>query len=200
MTDSQGDRECILSGLGAGAGALIIPSDPMSRWFVAHTRARHEKALSEELTRMGIYSHLPLALHVTRSPRTNRISRSLVPVFPGYVFFNGTDEQRYLALRTNRIANVLNVVNQDQFVAEMRQVHHLLEERGAFAVVRRIQEGQWGRIIAGPLVGLEGVVVRYGNGYRLCMNVTILGQSVGVEVDYDHVEPIDAPTYLTGQA
>ena len=148
---------------------------------------------------MGIYNHLPLALHVTRSPRTNRISRSLVPVFPGYVFFNGTEEQRYLALRTNRIANVLKVVNQEQFVAEMRQVHHLLQERGDFAVVPRIQEGQWGRIIAGPLVGLEGVVVRYSNRFRLCMNVTILGQSVGVEVGYDHVEPIDAPTYAAGQ-
>jgi len=31
------------------------------------------------------------------------------------------------------------------------------------------------------------------------MNVTILGQCVGVEVDYDVIEPIDAPAYLAGQ-
>lgn len=196
MSDVHSD-ECILSGPGAGAGALIVPADLAGRWYVAHTRARHEKALALELTRMGIYNHLPLALHVTRSPRTNRISRSLVPVFPGYVFFNGSEEQRYMALRTNRIAHVLSVVNQEQFLTELRQVHRLLEERGQFAVVPRIQEGRWGRIIAGPLLGLEGVVVRYRGRFRLCMNVTILGQSVSVEVDYDQVEPIDPPDYLT---
>ncbi len=198
MADARGE-ECVLSGLGTGTGALIVPADLAGRWYVAHTRARHEKALAGELTRMGIYNHLPLALHVTRSLRSNRISRSLVPVFPGYVFFNGTEDQRYMALRTNRIANVLNVVNQEQLLKELRQVHRLLEERGQFAVVPRIQEGQWGRIIAGPLLGLEGIVVGYSGRFRLCMNVTILGQSVSVEVNYDQVEPIDAPGYVRGE-
>ncbi len=74
-------------------------------------------------------------------------------------------------------------------------MQRLLEERGDFAVVPRIEEGQWGRIIAGPLVGLEGIVLKYSGRFRVCMNVSILGQSVAVEVDYDHVEPMDAPTY-----
>lgn len=198
MTDTHSD-ESVLSGAGGGGGALVIPADLPGRWYVAHTRARNEKILAEELTRFGVYNYLPLGQHVTRSSRTNRISRSLVPVFPGYVFFNGTEEQRYLALRTNRVANVLDVVNQDQLLAELRQVHRLLEERGDFAVIPRILEGQWGRIIAGPLVGLEGIVVRYSSRFRVCMNVTILGQCVGVEVDYDVIEPIDAPAYLAGQ-
>ncbi|MGQ9652348.1 MAG: transcription termination/antitermination NusG family protein [Phycisphaerae bacterium] len=189
-----------MSGVGGGSDPLVIRVDLPGRWYVAHTRARHEKILAEELSRFGVYSYLPLALHVTRSSRTNRISRSLVPVFPGYVFFHGTEEQRYLALRTNRIANVLDVVNQDQLLAELTQVHRLLQERGDFAVIPRIQEGKWGRIMAGPLVGLEGIVVRYCSRYRVCMNVTILGQCVGVEVDYDLIEPIDAPKYLTGRS
>ncbi|HPD31075.1 MAG TPA: transcription termination/antitermination NusG family protein [Phycisphaerae bacterium] len=196
MADSH-SGECVFSGVGGESDALVIRADLPGRWYVAHTRARNEKILAEELSRFGIYNYLPLALHVTRSSRTNRISRSLIPIFPGYVFFHGSEEQRYLALRTNRVANVLDVVNQNQLLAELRQVHRLLQERGDFAVIPRIQKGQWGRIIAGPLVGLEGIVVRYAGRYRVCMNVTILGQCVGVEVDYDLVEPIDAPAYLT---
>ena len=53
---------------------------------------------------------------MTRSVVSRRMSRSIVPVFPGYLFFLGTDEQRYLALTTNRIANILPVPNQQQLV------------------------------------------------------------------------------------
>jgi transcription antitermination factor NusG len=114
-------------------------------------------------------------------------------VFPGYLFFNGTDEQRYRALTTNRIANILEVVNQEQLISELTNVHLLLSSTDQFAVQARLKVGQWGRIIAGPLRGLEGVVAEYDGGMRLTLNVTILGQSVNVEVDADNVERIDPP-------
>ena len=63
------------------------------RWYVAHTKPRQEKLLATSLARFGIYNYLPLRQRVTRSAATRRLSRSLVPVFPGYLFFNGTDEQ-----------------------------------------------------------------------------------------------------------
>lgn len=163
------------------------------RWYVAHTKPRQEKILATHLARFGIYNYLPLSRRVTRSSATRRLSRSMVPVFPGYLFFNGTDEQRYRALTTNRIVNVLEVANQKQLIAELTNVHFLLNSTSEFSVQARLKVGQWGRIIAGPLSGLEGVVAEYGGGIRLTMNVTILGQSVSVEVDADNVEPIDSP-------
>jgi transcription antitermination factor NusG len=162
-------------------------------WYVAHTRSRHEKILSTELGRLGIFNYLPLTLSATRSPTTGRVSRSLVPVFPGYVFFKGTEEQRYLALTTNRVANVLAVANQEQLVAELLQVQRLLDNADEFLVARRLRVGEWARIIAGPLRGLEGVITRHAGRLRLAMNVTILGQSVSVEVEHDLVEQIDPP-------
>ena len=163
------------------------------RWYVAHTKPRQEKILAASLTRFGIDNYLPLNRRVTKSPATRRLSRSWVPVFPGYLFFNGTDEQRYRALTTNRIANVLEVANQNQLIAELTNVHFLLNSTSEFSVQTRLKAGQWGRIIAGPLGGIEGVVSEYAGGIRLTMNVTILGQAVCVEVDADNVEPIDPP-------
>ena len=165
-------------------------------WYVAHTRSRHEKILSKELGRLGVFTYLPLIQRVTRSSATSRVSRSMVPVFPGYVFFKGTDEQRYLALTTNRIANVLAVTNQAQLLVELMQVQRLLENTHDLLVANRLSVGEWARIIAGPLCGLEGAITRHAGRLRLAMNVTILGQSVSVEVDQDMVERIDLPAHV----
>ena len=178
----------------ADPGTIIAANLP-GLWYVAHTRARNEKALVQDLGRMRIANYLPLAHRETRSRRTGRMSRSTVPVFPGYVFFNATEEQRYQSLTTNRIAKLLVVPEQRQLVTELQRIQTLLQSSHEFAVVQRIEVGDWGRIIAGPLQGLEGVVVRSANRWRLSMNVTILGQSVHVEVDRDHVEKIDPPTW-----
>ncbi len=172
-----------------------IPVDLPGLWYVAHTRARNEKALVDDLARLHIVSYLPLSARETRSRRTHRISRSWVPVFPGYVFLNATQEQRYQSLTTNRIANVLVVTDQRQLLAELERLQLLLSTQEGFDVVQRLATGDWGRIIAGPLQGVEGVVVRDAGRWRLSMNVTILGQSVHVDVDRDHVERIDPPTW-----
>ncbi len=180
----------------ATADLRLFARDLAGQWYVAHTRSRHEKILAKELSRMGICNYLPLTRRVTRSVATHRISRSVVPLFPGYVFFNGTEEQRYQTLTTNRVANVLDVPNQDQLVAELLHIQHLLENTQEFLLANRLKVGEWARIIAGPLCGLEGIVTRYSGRLRLAMNVTILGQSVSVEVDHDVVERTDPPAYL----
>lgn len=170
-----------------------IPRDLPGKWFVAHTRSRNEKALATELTRLGVLNYLPLTRRTTRSPVTRRVSHSLVPVFPGYLFFHGGDEERYQALRTNRIAKVLDVLDQDQLVAELTRIHFLLSHTDVFEVANRLAVGEWGRIVGGPLKGLEGVVTQYAGRFRLWMNVTILGQSVHTQVDADNVERIEPP-------
>jgi transcription termination/antitermination protein NusG len=175
--------------------AALLRMNLGGKWYVAHTRSRNEKILARELTCLGIPNYLPLAQRMTRSPATRRVSRSWVPVFSGYIFFNGTDEQRYAALRTNRIAHVLDVPNQNQLVNELINVHQLLSTTDSFAVTDHLKVGEWGRIVLGPLSGAEGIVTHFANRLRLNMNVTILGQSVSIEVDREHVERIDPPPF-----
>jgi transcription antitermination factor NusG len=168
-------------------------------WYVAHTKSRNEKALNNDLARMGMIAYLPLVNRQTRSRRTGRISQSVVPVFPGYLFFKATQEQRYRALTTNRIAKLLAVPEQHQFMAELSRIYRLITTDELFAVVQHIEVGDWGRIVRGPLAGLEGVVSHVAGRWRLSMNVTILGQSVQADVGRDDVERIDPPSWhVTG--
>ena len=50
--------------------------------------------------------------------------------------------------------------------------------------------GQRVRVHAGPLQGLEGVLVRNANGLRVVITVDLIQQSVAVELDANAVEPL----------
>jgi hypothetical protein len=44
-------------------------------------------------------------------------------------------------------------------------------------------------VVRGPLTGVVGRFVRYRNTSRVIVNIDALGQSAGVEVDADDLEP-----------
>ncbi len=175
--------------------AEAIPEVTAGRWCVAHTKPRNEKALAQNLEALQILNYLPLRAHTTRSPNTGRLTRSIVPVFTGYLFFNGTEEQRQLALNTNRIANTLDVPNQDQLIGELRQIQKALSVDTDIEWRAGAGIGDWVRVTFGPLAGLEGVVCRRLSRWRLALNVQMLSQSISIEVPADAIEPIDPPPF-----
>jgi transcription antitermination factor NusG len=177
--------------------AEAIPDGLPGRWWVAHTKPRNEKALARDLSYLRVFCYLPLCRRVTRSRNTGRASQSIVPVFPGYLFFNGAEEQRLTALRTNRIANTLKVTDQPELVGQLRQIQKVLAAEMGFEQSATLDVGDWARVIAGPLAGLEGIVSRRVRRLRLVLNVRMLAQSVSVEVPRDLLEKIDGPSYVT---
>ncbi len=180
--------------------SLVIPENLAGQWWVAHTRARHEKALADDLGRMGIFAYLPLCERVTRSPRTRRLSKAMVPVFTSYVFFNGSEEDRYKAMTTNHVATTLAVPNQRELVAELRHIHRVVAVGAGFEQAQTVKVGDWVRVTVGPLEGVEGVVTHWKAKLRMELNVHILGQSVSVEVDAALVEKSAPPTYYPALA
>lgn len=53
-----------------------------------------------------------------------------------------------------------------------------------------LRRGRRARIKAGPLAGLQGIVVRRKNRARLILSVELIQRSVVVEVDEAHLEPL----------
>ena len=156
------------------------------RWFVAHTKPRQEKALAWDVLGSGGRYFLPM-YEVTRRSR-GRSWKSLLPLFPGYVFLCGNDEDRTRALKTNRIANIIQVVDQARLVTELSAIHRLVASKLAIDPYPRLHKGAGCRIRRGPLAGLEGHVERRRGRTRFVVNVTILGQGAMVEIDGDLIE------------
>ncbi|MCX6630827.1 MAG: hypothetical protein NTW28_24690, partial [Candidatus Solibacter sp.] len=48
--------------------------------------------------------------------------------------------------------------------------------------------GDWVRVKAGPLEGIEGILIRKKNLFRLVVSVELLAKSVAVEVDASLIE------------
>lgn len=159
------------------------------RWWVLHTRARNEKVVASVLARHRVCYYLPLA-RLERTYAKCRVTVRL-PLFPGYLFLCGDHEARERALKTNRVAKILEVEDQGQLRAELRQVCRALEADGKVGLFTSLRRGRRCRITGGTLKGLEGVVLRRGRHCRMYLSVTMLGQSAVVEVDGALLEPID---------
>jgi transcription antitermination factor NusG len=53
-----------------------------------------------------------------------------------------------------------------------------------------VATGEWVRIEAGPLSGVEGVLVKSKNAATVVISVELLQRSVAVEVDLKHVASV----------
>jgi transcriptional antiterminator NusG len=159
------------------------------QWWVVHTRSRNEKALAQDLISKDISYFLPMSWKVSRKSR--RTTRSLLPLFNGYLFFCGKENERVELLKTNRVANLIEVDNQQKLLKELVQVNQALQSGAPLTPHNYIKKGQRCRVIAGPLMGMEGIVVRSNNAVRLVLQIDMLGQAASVEIDVDMIEVLD---------
>ena len=155
----------------------------------AHTKARNEKALAHELNEYGIGYYLPLIERIKMSGGRKR--RMMLPLFTSYVFFCGGLEERYKALTTDRVCQVIAVSERSKFVSELVAVEKAVESKleldlHPFAVV-----GRRCRVTAGPLEGIAGTIIRRDNRTRLVLWVSMLGRGASLEIDADLLEPAD---------
>lgn len=166
---------------------LVEPSD--RRWWVVYTMSRQEKALARELLRHETPFYLPV-VGKAGYVRGRRVE-SHVPLFAGYVFLFGNEEERGLALTTNRISRILPVADQDPLGRDLRQVRDLIACGAPLTLEQRLAPGRRVRVKAGAMAGLEGTVTSRRNCHRLLVAVHFLQQGVSVAIDDFRVEPID---------
>jgi transcriptional antiterminator NusG len=163
--------------------------DFQGQWWVAHTKSRNEKALAHDLINRNMSYFLPMSWKVRRKSR--RTIRSLLPLFGGYLFFCGSENERTELWRTDRVANLIEVKDQQKLIKELVQIEQALRAGAPLVPHKYIKTGQKCRVIAGPLLGLQGVVVKTKGATRLVLQVDLLGQAASVEIGIDVIEAVD---------
>jgi transcription antitermination factor NusG len=146
--------------------------------------------VAKQLELKSIESFLPTFLDESRWK--DRRVRIQVPVFPGYVFtrINLSERSRVL-----NIPGVIRVLSSNGIPAPIDdseiQAVSLCMERGITLEPHPFLEvGDRVRVRSGMLEGLEGLISRCKNERRLIVPISLINQSVAVEIDVQLLEPL----------
>ncbi|MCL6582813.1 MAG: UpxY family transcription antiterminator [bacterium] len=170
------------------------PSPAEEHWYAVHTRSRHEQAVYERLKNKSIYAFLP-KIEVW-SARKDRQKRIQVPMFRGYLFIRANLENRLwlTVLQTPGVARIISSNGKPVPIPEnqIASIQTILENDTVVTPYPYLNVGERVRIVAGPLRGVEGILLRFKpNKQRLILSVDLLQQSVCVELNTIEVEPIN---------
>ncbi len=113
------------------------------------------------------------------------------PLFPGYVFVCTDAGGRVQVLETNRVAQLLDVSDQDRLEHELAQIDRALAGGCTFDPYPYLAEGRAARVRSGPLMGLEGFIDAKARGGRLILCVQTLGRATSIEIDPALLEPLE---------
>lgn len=164
--------------------------------MVLYARHQHEKTVAELLTSKGFEVFLPLYDSMRQwNDRKKLIS---LPLFPCYVFVRGGLNRRLQVVTTPGVHMILSCGERVAIIpeAEIEAVRQAVG--GAFRVEPHpfLKCGERVRVIRGSLQGVEGILVRKKNLFRLVLSVEMLAQSVAVEIDASDIEPVAAHRFL----
>jgi transcription antitermination factor NusG len=166
--------------------------DDSRAWYVLYTRHQHEKTVVQILTSKGFEILLPLYSTVRQwKDRTKLIS---LPLFPCYVFLRGGLERRLAVMTTPGVHGIVSTAGQPTPIppSEIEAIRRVVERGDRVEPHPFLKCGEWVRVKCGPLMGIQGILVRKKNLYRLVVSVEILGKAASVEVDALLVERLNA--------
>jgi transcription antitermination factor NusG len=157
-------------------------------WYALYTRHQHEKMVAHILTTKGFETLLPL-YRVARRWK-DRTKLLFLPLFPCYVFLNGGLERRLDIMTTPGIHALVSSAGQPAAIppAEIDAIRRAVESGARLEPHPLLKSGDWVRVKCGPLEGIQGILVRKKNLYRLVLSVEMLGKAAAVEVDAVLVE------------
>lgn len=162
-------------------------------WYAVYTQSRHEKKVYERLIKKNIETFLPLIERWSR--RKDRRKKIKIALFPGYLFVRTRmDAYCYLEiLKTDGVVRILGHNGQPEPIPheQISAIQALIKNGITVTPCAYLKEGMKVRVVNGPLLGIEGILLknRYKK-HRLIISVDLLQESVSVEIDALDVEPI----------
>jgi len=119
--------------------------------------------------------------------RAGRRFVSHLPLFPGYVFFQG---EKAAALRSQVIVSLLEVQDQRLLHRELGELWAIQQAGLPLVALPWLAPGDAVTIVDGPLKGRTGTVLREKGRLRLVVSVTFLRQSVAADLPREALAPL----------
>ncbi len=168
-------------------------------WHAVYTRHQHEKVTARLLADRGFHVFLPLYAATHRWK--DRVKKLSLPLFPSYVFLRGGLERRLEILSAPGVHSLVRSGDRVAVIpeGEIQAVLRIVETSAQAEPYPFLKCGDRVRVITGALAGLEGILVRKKDQFRLVLSVELLHRSVAVEVAGTAIEPVKTLQPVAGQ-
>src|SRR5262245_49187451 len=157
-------------------------------WFVAHTRPRCEKKLTEYCEREGYSVTLPLYKSVKKyRGKTVTFEK---PLFPGYVFLKLLPLEPRKVYQSDYVANLLTVMDQQLFEDQLGDILQALDTNYEVFLAPQIVAGARVKIKSGALRGMEGFVEQRAGHTFVLLRLDFISQAAAVKIEATELELI----------
>jgi transcription antitermination factor NusG len=153
-------------------------------WYAVYVRSRYEKKVYLELNEKGLTTFLPLLETVRMwSDRKKKVSE---PLFRGYVFVCIDYHTEHVkVLETEGVVKFIGIGRRPSVISErdIDWLRRLVCEPDAIRrTVGSIPPGKRVRVLAGPFMDFEGVVVKEGRDRHLVVYFDSIMQGVEITI------------------
>ncbi len=171
------------------ARTLELPSDYAdARWYAAYTSPRHEKWVAGQMNDHCIESFLPTYKSVRRWK--DRRKELELPLFPSYVFVRIALKNRLEVLRLPGVVQFVTFQGKPAALPEsdIEALRNGREANAALAPHPYLTTGRRVRVRNGAMAGVEGILTRRKDSFRVVIAIELIMRSVALEVDAADVE------------
>jgi transcription antitermination factor NusG len=175
---------------------VSLPENGLN-WYALYTCPRHEKCVAHQIEQRSISCFLPVYRSVRRwKDRRKELELAL---FPGYVFVQLELKDRFRVLQLPSAVRLVSFNGQPAVLpeAEIEELRQRLSRGGRVEPHPYLRVGRRVRVRAGPMQGLEGIIVRRKDRCRVVFSLDLIMRSVAVEVDETDVEPMADSKLMT---
>ncbi|MGA8220494.1 MAG: UpxY family transcription antiterminator [Candidatus Acidiferrales bacterium] len=157
-------------------------------WYAVYTKHQHEKSARDQLSKKGFEVLLPLYRSARRWKDRSKIIDA--PLFPCYLFLRARLERKLEVLQTPGVFWIVGNGGQAAPVPEcdIDAIRKITQSDAEVQPHPFLRCGDRARIHSGPLAGVEGILIRVKNNYRIVLSVELLKQGASLEVDPSIIE------------
>ncbi len=159
-------------------------------WYALQTRSNSERLVYRVLEEKGYELFLPMYSEQRRW--SDRVKQINIPLFPGYVFCRLDSHNRLPILQSPGVVRIVGNGNLPIPIAEeeIEAVKNVVKSTLPYIPWPSLVPGHRVVVDRGPLMGLQGVLLRVRQGHRLVVSINMLQRAVAVELDASWVRPL----------
>ena len=171
-----------------GDSSAVLHAEPVSaiaqaRWYAVYTCANHERRVADQFAGRDVKNFLPQYESVRHWK--DRKVRLQLPLFPGYLFVHMAPPERLLVLQVPGVVRVVGFNGNPTPIPQedIERIREFLGQGWRAEPHPYLQMGRRARVVRGPLMGMEGIVVRRKNRSRLVLSFDLIQRSMAIEME-----------------